>query len=105
MTSCSHNMSAAVLQGVPLRKLPVIVGEISAYDQGSNAADNTDTTRYSTYDKAWLGRTANYLKSLAASSNGGLSFFLWCWNANSRECVAAVEAVELQCTIWFQLFC
>jgi hypothetical protein len=77
-----------MLQGVPLPKLPVIVGEISAYDQGLNAADNTDTTRYSSSDKAWLSRTAQYLKSLAATSNqgSGFSWLLWCWNANSREC-------------------
>jgi hypothetical protein len=75
----------AALQAVPLPKLPVIVGEISAYDQGNNLVDNSDTTRYNSYDKTWLSRTVTYLKGLAASSNQGFNWFLWCWNANSRE--------------------
>jgi hypothetical protein len=89
--------AVSVLQGMPLPKLPVIVGEISAYDQGINAADNTDTTRCNSYDKTWLSRTAQYLQSLAANSNqdSGLSWFIWCWNANSRECATRVG--QLKC--------
>lgn len=71
--------------GAALGKVPVIVGEMGAYDNGDNTKNNTDTTTYSDYDKAWLVRTAAYLKAMTASSGQGLSWFLWCWNANSRD--------------------
>lgn len=80
--------------GTPLKKIPVIVGEMGAYDYGDNTKNNTDTTTYTEYDKAWLVRTADYLKALTAASGQGLSWFLWCWNSNSREWVRMALAAR-----------
>jgi hypothetical protein len=71
--------------------MAMVVGEVSAYDYGWNGKDSRDTTQYKAVDKVWLVRTAAYLKSMAAASNQGLSWFFWCFNANSHDTKVSVE--------------
>lgn len=80
------------LQGAPLPKIPVVIGEIGAYDYGNNELENKDTTNYQDTDKEWIARTAQYLKAQAASTNAKVSYFLWCWNSNSRKFWASAAA-------------
>lgn len=79
--------------------MALAVGEVSAYDQGWNGRDSRDTTQYKAVDKAWLVRTAKYLKDMAAASNQGLSYFFWCFNANSHDTKVSVEcSAQMQAT-------
>ena len=73
------------MQGVPLPKMPVIVGELGAYDYGDPRTQNRDYTSFTSFDKLWFTRTAAYLKAMAASAGAKMSWMWWCWNANSRE--------------------
>lgn len=72
------------LQGLPLPRIPVIIGEFGAKDYfGDSSSANKDTTAYKAEDQVWLTETAAYLRSLYAKAGVPLSWLFWAWNANS----------------------
>jgi hypothetical protein len=74
-------LSAACLQGRPIRTVNVILGEFGVRDYGDNGLLNKDTTVWQPVDQTWLASLTRYLRRTLATRDGvNAPWFWWAWN-------------------------
>lgn len=89
-TSCTlltTNIMRCVLLLLMLHRVAAVLGEFGVKDHGSDdvADANGDSTNIAEVDAKFLSDLSTYTKQIEAKSGNGVSWFVWSWNANSRE--------------------
>jgi hypothetical protein len=72
---------------LPLDRVAAVLGEFGVKDHGTDdvADPYGDSTNIAEVDAKFLADLAAYMERIKSQSGNAVSWFMWAWNANSRE--------------------
>lgn len=72
---------------LPLDRVAAVLGEFGVKDHGVDEVvdANGDSTNIADVDAKFLQDLSIYTKQMKAKSGSPINWFVWAWNANSRE--------------------